>query len=172
MVFKLRILVPDRDFQGAAPEAVYRQPDRLPFAVSSSMSMTDLPVLQAIKGKLRFHETRQKVLAENVANAETPGYTARDLKAPDFFRMAVDGDREVGVSTVLTNPMHIAGPRISTGTPFRSEKVGGYEVTPDGNAVSLEDQMMKVTSNQMDFQTVTSLYQRSLGLLKTAVGKR
>ena len=136
------------------------------------MSMTDLPVLQALKGKLRFHETRQKVLAENVANAETPGYTARDIKAPDFFRVAVDGEADAGVSTVLTNPMHIAGPAIGNASPFRPEKVGGYEVTPDGNAVSLEDQMMKVTSNQMDFQTVTSLYQRSLGLLKTAVGRK
>lgn len=136
------------------------------------MSMTDLPVLQALKGKLRFHETRQKVLAENVANAETPGYTARDIKAPDFFRVAVEGESDSGVSTVLTNPMHIAGPAISNAAPFRPEKVGGYDVTPDGNAVSLEDQMMKVTSNQMDFQTVTSLYQRSLGLLKTAVGKK
>ena len=136
------------------------------------MSMTDLPVLQAIKGKLRFHETQQKVLAENVANAETPGYRARDIKAPDFFRMAVEGEGNDGVSTVLTNPMHIAGPLIDNSAPFRPEKVGGYEVTPDGNAVSLEDQMMKVTGNQMDYQTVTSLYQRSIGLLKTAVGKR
>lgn len=136
------------------------------------MSMTDLPVLQALKGKLRFHESRQKVLAENVANAETPGYRARDIKAPDFFRMAVEGEGNDGVSTVLTNPMHIAGPLIDNSAPFRPEKVGGYEVTPDGNAVSLEDQMMKVTGNQMDFQTVTSLYQRSIGLLKTAVGKR
>ena len=136
------------------------------------MSMTDLPVLQALKGKLRFHETRQKVLAENVANAETPGCRARDIKAPDFFRMAVEGEGNDGVSTVLTNPMHIAGPLIDNSAPFRPEKVGGYEVTPDGNAVSLEDQMMKVTGNQMDFQTVTSLYQRSIGLLKTAVGKR
>jgi flagellar basal-body rod protein FlgB len=136
------------------------------------MSMTDLPVLQALKGKLRFHETRQKVLAENVANAETPGYKARDIKAPDLFRVAVEGESDAGVSTVLTNPMHIAGPTISNVAPFRAEKVGGYDVTPDGNAVSLEDQMMKVTNNQMDFQTVTSLYQRSLGLLKTAVGKK
>ncbi|WP_026782735.1 flagellar basal body rod protein FlgB [Pleomorphomonas koreensis] len=136
------------------------------------MSMTDLPVLQALKGKLRFHEARQKVLAENVANAETPGYAARDIKAPDFFRVAVEGSGEGGVATAVTSPMHIAAPAIGNGTPYRTQKVDGYEVTPDGNAVSLEDQMMKVTSNQMDYQTVTSLYQRSLGLLKTAVGKK
>jgi flagellar basal-body rod protein FlgB len=136
------------------------------------MSMTDLPVLQALKGKLRFHEARQKVLAENVANAETPGYSARDIKAPDFFRVAVEGTGQGGVATAVTSPMHIAAPAIGNGTPYRTQKVDGYEVTPDGNAVSLEDQMMKVTSNQMDYQTVTSLYQRSLGLLKTAVGKK
>jgi flagellar basal-body rod protein FlgB len=136
------------------------------------MSMTDLPVLQALKGKLRFHETRQKVLAENVANAETPGYTARDIRAPDFFRVAVEGDGEQGISTALTNPMHIAGPVISNTGPLKTLKVGGYEVTPDGNAVSLEDQMSKITGNQMDYQVVSSLYQRSLGLLKTAVGKK
>jgi len=136
------------------------------------MSMTDLPVLQALKGKLRFHEARQKVLAENVANAETPGYAARDIKAPDFFRVAVEGSGEGGVATAVTSPMHIAAPAIGNGTPYRTQRVDGYEVTPDGNAVSLEDQMMKVTSNQMDYQTVTSLYQRSLGLLKTAVGKK
>ena len=133
--------------------------------------MTDLAVLQALKGKLRFHETRQKVLAENVANAETPGYAARDIKAPDFFRMAVRGESGDGVATALTNPMHIAGPRITSGA-LRPETIGGYEVTPDGNAVSLEDQMMKVTGNQMDYQVASSLYQRSLGLLKTAVGKK
>lgn len=133
--------------------------------------MTDLAVLQALKSKLRFHETRQKVLAENVANAETPGYAARDIKAPDFFRMAVHGESGEGVATALTNPMHIAGPRITAGA-IRPKDIGGYEVTPDGNAVSLEDQMMKVTSNQMDYQVASSLYQRSLGLLKTAVGKK
>ena len=38
--------------------------------------------------------------------------------------------------------------------------------------VSLEDEMMKVASNQMDYQAATTLYSRSLGLVKTALGKR
>ena len=41
-----------------------------------------------------------------------------------------------------------------------------------GNAVSLEDEMLKVASNQMDFQAATSLYNKSLGLIKIAVGKK
>ncbi len=43
---------------------------------------------------------------------------------------------------------------------------------PAGNAVNLEDQMLKVSANQMDYAAATSLYSRSLGLLKTAIGKR
>ena len=49
---------------------------------------------------------------------------------------------------------------------------GDFEVRPTGNAVSLEDEMLKVASNAMDFQAATALYTRGLGLIKTALGKR
>ena len=48
----------------------------------------------------------------------------------------------------------------------------GFQTRPAGNAVNLEDQMLKVSANQMDYAAATSLYSRSLGLLKTAIGKR
>jgi len=49
---------------------------------------------------------------------------------------------------------------------------GGYDVRPAGNAVVLEDEMMKVAANQMDYQAATTLYSRSLGLIRAAIGKR
>ena len=51
------------------------------------------------------------------------------------------------------------------------DKPGGYESRPTGNAVSLEDEMLKVASNQMDYQAATALYTRGLALIKTALGK-
>jgi len=45
-------------------------------------------------------------------------------------------------------------------------------VRPGGNAVNLEDEMMKVAANQMDYQAATSLYSRSMGLFRVALGKR
>jgi flagellar basal-body rod protein FlgB len=45
-------------------------------------------------------------------------------------------------------------------------------VRPTGNAINLEDEMIKVAANQMDYQAVTALYTRSLGLLKAAIGKK
>lgn len=136
------------------------------------MALSDLTVMKAIRQKMRFHEKRQSVLADNVANASTPGYRGRDLKTPDFFRVAAAGDPPGGVRPALTQPAHIPGKGYSNAGAFRKEKVEGYEVTPDGNGVVLEEQMMKIAENQMDFQMAASLYQRSVGLLKTAIGKR
>ena len=57
-------------------------------------------------------------------------------------------------------------------TSFALERKSSSETRPTGNAVSLDDEMLKVAQNQMDYQAATSLYTRSLGLLKTAMGKR
>jgi flagellar basal-body rod protein FlgB len=54
---------------------------------------------------------------------------------------------------------------------FAANNRGGYETRPAGNAVNLEDEMMKVSANQMDYAAATSLYSKSLHLLKTAIGK-
>ena len=54
---------------------------------------------------------------------------------------------------------------------FDQNRKAGFETRPAGNAVNLEDEMLKVSANQMDYAAVTSLYSRSLHLLKTAIGK-
>jgi len=69
-----------------------------------------------------------------------------------------------------TSASHIA----SAGGASRSFDVNGkvgFETKPAGNAVSLEEEMMKSANNQMDYAAVTSLYSKSLHLLKTAIGK-
>ncbi len=51
-------------------------------------------------------------------------------------------------------------------------RFGGYDVRPAGIAVNLEDEMIKVAANQMDYQAATTLYTKSLGLIKIAIGRR
>ena len=46
-----------------------------------------------------------------------------------------------------------------------------FETTPNGNAVNLEDEMLKVAQNQSDYQLAASLYSKGLGLMKIAIGK-
>ncbi len=47
----------------------------------------------------------------------------------------------------------------------------GFLTRPAGNSVSLEDEMLKVSANQMDYAAVSSLYSKSLHMIKTAIGK-
>ncbi|MES0882673.1 flagellar basal body rod protein FlgB [Roseibium sp. SCP14] len=132
------------------------------------MAFTDLPLFQALRSKMQWHQTRQGVLAENIANSDTPGYQSRDVKTYSFEdHIAREG---FGVSTNVTKAGHISGSISSSGS-VKTERRDSFEVTPSGNSVNLEEQMMKITQNQMDFQAATSLYTKGLGLIRTALSK-
>ncbi len=133
------------------------------------MGIANLPIFEAIKSKMEWHQARQKLLAENVANAETPGYRARDLTAFSFEN-ALRGQGTRSIATVTTNARHISSSN-SGNDGFGSRSTARFEVTPDGNSVVLEDEMMKIASNQMDYQAATSLYSRSLKLIRSAIGR-
>jgi len=135
------------------------------------MAITDIPILSMLRMRLEWSQARQKVLAENVANSDTPSYRARDL-TPLKFEAPAEGSPAT-VSTVAlsrTEDGHMTGFG-SAASPFRTQTKGDYEVRPTGNAVNLEEQMMKVAANNMDYQAATAVYTRSLRLIKTALGK-
>lgn len=124
-------------------------------------------MFRALKSKMHWHQSRQGVLSENVANADTPGYRARDMKPFDVDKL--DNTGSAGLSTAITQKNHLAG--FMTASSNKNTKVDSFEITPDGNSVSLEEQMMMVTANQMDYQAATSLYTKSIGLIRIALGK-
>jgi len=130
------------------------------------MLFSDIPLMGMLKQRMNWHQERQSVLAQNVANADTPNYRAKDLKSPDFGPMA---EAARGVQLAATDPMHFA-PRHEAG--HDAEKAKTYEITPEGNAVVLEEEVMRVTQNVVDYQMVSQLYSRGLGVLKTAIGRR
>jgi flagellar basal-body rod protein FlgB len=136
------------------------------------MGITDLPILSMLRTRLQWAQARQRVLAQNVANADTPNFRPRDLVPPKFDeRTGVRSTPVAGVTLARTEQAHLAGVA-SNGGGFESRRGKAYEIRPTGNAVNLEQEMMKVAANQMDYQAVTALYTRSLGLFKTALGKR
>lgn len=132
------------------------------------MAISDIPGLSALRTSMQWHQQRQRLLAENVSNADTPKYQARDLVRPSAQALVTGA--QSGLTMARTSAAHI-GPSGGTAS-FAVERKGGGETRPAGNAVSLDDEMLKVAQNQMDYQAATSLYTRSLGLLKTAIGKR
>jgi flagellar basal-body rod protein FlgB len=135
-----------------------------------AMAIGDLPLLSGLKTSMRWHQARQKVLAENVANADTPGFRGKDLKSLTFSSPGTIAEPSGPTMALdVTHPGHIQG-RVSA-AEFSQAKNEGFEVRPNGNAVNLEDEMIKSGENQIDFQTVASLYQRSLGVIRKAAGK-
>jgi len=128
------------------------------------MPITDIPILSMLRTRMEWHQERQRVLAENVANADTPDYRPRDLAPPTFENELTTAS----VNLVRDNPGHIAAD--SDGSRFAEDSKLRYEVRPGGNAVNHEDEMMKVASNQMDFDAVADLYSRGLALIKLAAG--
>jgi flagellar basal-body rod protein FlgB len=134
------------------------------------MGFGDLPILSMLKSRMHWQQDRQRILAENVSNADPPGYRARDLSALRFDEQMVRPATSVALQQTASG--HLSAIAGGGDSQFRSETGRGYEVRPAGNVVSLEDEMMKVAANQMDYQAATALYTRGLALLKTAMGKR
>ena len=135
------------------------------------MSINDLPVLSALRTKMQWHQERQRVLAENISNSDTPNFKPRDLLEPQFDGVGASIGGSMGsLAMMRTSTGHIVP--AGGGETFAQQSRGGFHTRPAGNAVNLEDQMLKVSANQMDYAAATSLYSRSLGLLKTAIGKR
>jgi flagellar basal-body rod protein FlgB len=137
---------------------------------NGAMSINDLPALSVLRTKMQWHQERQRVLAENVSNSDTPKFKPRDLVEPKFNDTGASAAGSTGALAMLrTSQGHIS--TSSTDPSFEQNRRAGFQTRPAGNAVNLEDEMLKVSANQMDYAAATSLYSKSLHLLKMAVGK-
>ena len=128
-----------------------------------------LNVFAAITRRLDWLGQRQRVLAQNIANADTPNYLPRDLKDGPFSKLLARRLRPA--VPVTTHPDHIVPARGNRGARVREDK-NTYETAPAGNAVVLEEQMVKVAENQMSYQTMTNLYRKHLQMMRTALGSK
>ena len=134
------------------------------------MAISDMPIFAMLRTRMQWHQQRQQVLAQNVANSDTPNFKPRDLVQPKFDSTTAAGAGSVGsLAMMRTATGHIAPS--AGGQSFALDRKASFQTRPAGNAVNLEDEMLKVSANQMDYAAVTSLYSKSLHLLKTAIGK-
>lgn len=128
-----------------------------------------LDIFGAMARRMTWLGERQQVLAQNIANSDTPDYIPLDLKEGPFARLLARRLNPVEMAAV--RPGHIATPPPAGEAAFRSEEQRDtYEITPSGNAVVLEEQLVKVQETQMDYQTMTSLYRKHMNMIRTALG--
>jgi flagellar basal-body rod protein FlgB len=139
----------------------------------AQMNLPDLPLFSILRARMDWLNQRQTVLSANVANVDTPGYVARDLKPLDFSQMLQSGgvNKTKLSGLTLTDPRHI--PAMSSGAEgaFTVTDTPDVEANPNGNSVSLEQEMIKVSDTQMQFQAAANLYGKAVTLMKTAIGQ-
>lgn len=132
---------------------------------------SDSPLLDSITQSMKSLAQRQRVIAQNVANSETPGFKSQEVEAPDFSSLLT----HKGVPHVVRPRVQVTSGMVALGVPpTENGRVVAdsnvSETKPDGNNVTLEDQLLKMGQVQTDFQTMTDLYRKQMGLIQAAIG--
>ena len=136
--------------------------------------MPTLPILAGIHTEMKHLAERQRVISQNIANSETAGFKSHEVEAPDFGQMleGAGGMPHIGRPTVqITSGMAALGARQPRGGSRVVLDHDVSETKPDGNNVTLEDQLLKMGQIQADFAAVTNIYRKQMGLMRLALGK-
>lgn len=143
------------------------------------MDIGEIPLFAMLRQRLGYLGERQRVIGQNVANADTPGYRPVDLK-PFSFKGVLDSQSGTSSTLALTGTARPLAPAqtasghlggfepLKPGTTFKSSVSDDTETTLDGNSVNLEDQMIKMTDARTQYDAAIGFYQKSLGLLRMA----
>ena len=131
------------------------------------MDMEQIAVFRMTTGKMQWLAERQRILAQNVANSDTPKYQPRDLEAVDFRKLV---ERRNMMRLDRTHDGHVSlGAEVNR---YHAEKVGKpYETAPDGNAVILEQQLIKTAETAHNYELMTNLYQKHMSMFRIALGR-
>jgi flagellar basal-body rod protein FlgB len=131
------------------------------------MDLSNLDLFKAIGRKMGWLNQRENVIAQNIANSDTPGFRALDI-APISFKETLGAK----LQPTATSNMHLASAH--SGRPGDS-KVSAekkpWEITPSNNGVVIEEQMMKSASTSADYQLMLNLYKKNVTMLRTALGR-
>jgi flagellar basal-body rod protein FlgB len=119
--------------------------------------MNDLAILRLADGLARHSAMRHRLVAENVANADTPGYKARDV---------VPFDQLVGTDFAAraTRPGHVTGGRAREVEAIHDSAFGAE--SPNGNDVSITDQIARATQTMGNHDKAVSVYKKTLDILR------
>ena len=123
------------------------------------MDPTDIGLFRMAEQRLSWIDQRQRLLAQNVANANTPGFAARDL-APFEAALFVGGLEQ-------TSPGHLGGSRSLAHGAAALPKAHA----PSGNAVSVEDQLSRVADTAGMQDLVIGLHHRYQAMFRTVLGR-
>ncbi|WP_417258431.1 FlgB family protein [Celeribacter sp.] len=126
----------------------------------------NLDIFRLTSGLARHSTARQELVAKNVANADTPGYRARDtLSFSEAFRAS-----ENGTQLRATRAGHVTN--TGSNSPLIETIDSPDPSSPNGNTVALETEMMKAAETRHQHEMALSVYKSSMSILRASIGKR
>ena len=135
------------------------------------MNPTKAPLFRLLSARMSWLGQRQGVLAQNIANADTPDYRPRDLREKDFQKLAMGyAGRPTRLPIARTTESHLLGKASATLGLAGEFQRTPYETAPDGNAVVLEEQAAKAGKTALDHQLASNVYKKYVGMIKIALG--
>jgi len=136
------------------------------------MTTQNIALFQALGAKMDYLNQRQRVISQNIANTDTPGYRPKDLEKVDFgnvLKNVVDGQKNVSLET--TNDGHLPpASDVNIADPRKQKRT--YEVAPAGNAVVMEEQLINSGQTVMDYNLMTNLMRKNMSMIKMALGRQ
>jgi flagellar basal-body rod protein FlgB len=141
------------------------------------MSLLSIDILKMAARRMDYSAERQRLISQNIANADTPDYRPSDLK-PMNFESELRGVRDASSSAsgthasvvARTDAGHLAG-TIGAGRFARDGKSKGWEQSISGNGVVIEQEMLKAAELQSENALAMNVYRKSVGLIKAAIGR-
>ncbi len=127
-------------------------------------------LMQMLGSTMRYTSQRQTVLAHNIANVDTPGFQAQDLKKLDFSQMAAEASNKLPMR--VTSAGHNPGINTKPSYYRAEDDRKTFEISPTGNNVDLEDQMAKVSDTGAQSQIAQTIYKKYTGMYRLALGNR
>jgi flagellar basal-body rod protein FlgB len=130
------------------------------------MDLANTAFFSVLRARLAQLSERQRLVAENIANASTPGYQPRDVDTAGFEKTLANASSGNGLAMARTNPGHMAP---GGAAQVHVVNAPDSETTIDGNAVVLEEQMARAADTRMAYETSLALYQKGLSLVRLAI---
>jgi flagellar basal-body rod protein FlgB len=116
------------------------------------VSLIGTPLIQSLTHALDLTSLRQRVVSENIANIDTPGYQTRDIDfASEFRRALTEDETDASSGAVAVHTLH------------------GLEERPDGNNVSIDRESLLMAQNQLQFQTGVAVLRSEFSRLQLAI---
>ncbi|SFD80762.1 flagellar basal-body rod protein FlgB [Lentibacillus persicus] len=120
---------------------------------------------QTLENSLKYASAKNRTLSNNIANVDTPGYKAKDVK----FKNYLSAELESSVNAVKTHPKHLPFNQ-SVSQPIHTVSRDNTTYNHNGNNVDIDKEMAELAKNQINYQALVDRINGKFSSLKTVIG--